>query len=85
MLKYFKIKHEGRHHSGIDDVKNIARIVQKLLSDGAKFDEYTTKRFGKTNICTDLLFRLKRKIKIKEEEQRLKAIDLTKDQDQKQK
>lgn len=31
MLKHFNIDHEGRHHSGIDDVKNICAIALKLL------------------------------------------------------
>ncbi|KAF7966633.1 hypothetical protein HWV62_37589 [Athelia sp. TMB] len=30
MLKYQKLQLEGRHHSGIDDCKNIARIVTKM-------------------------------------------------------
>ena len=31
MLKTLKIKLEGRHHSGIDDCKNIAKIVLNLM------------------------------------------------------
>eukprot|EP01084_Bolivina_argentea_P154612 269477_1 len=38
MLQHLNIKHTGRHHSGIDDVKNICKIVQRLLQMGAKFD-----------------------------------------------
>ena len=53
MLNYLNIKHSGRHHSGIDDVKNNCKIVQKLLLKGIKFD-YTTKNYGKTNIFTDI-------------------------------
>lgn len=31
MLRHFDLELEGRHHSGIDDSKNIARILKKLL------------------------------------------------------
>ena len=36
MLEILRINHEGRHHSGIDDTKNIARIVIALYEDGKK-------------------------------------------------
>ena len=32
MLDFFKIELEGKHHSGIDDSKNIAKILLKILS-----------------------------------------------------
>jgi len=35
MLKVLKIPHTGKHHSGIDDCKNIAKIVVKMIQDGA--------------------------------------------------
>jgi len=31
-------KLDGNHHSGIDDVKNISSIVEKMIEDGAIFD-----------------------------------------------
>ena len=34
MLRLLEITHEGRHHSGIDDCRNILKIVQKVQSDG---------------------------------------------------
>ncbi|KAF8898659.1 exonuclease RNase T and DNA polymerase III [Infundibulicybe gibba] len=34
MLNKLKIPLEGRHHSGIDDCKNICRIVQRMQEDG---------------------------------------------------
>ncbi len=37
MLKEFNIKLEGRHHSGIDDAKNLAKIVIHLLNNGKNF------------------------------------------------
>ncbi len=37
MLKLLNLKLEGRHHSGIDDVKNIAQIVLALLKKGVEF------------------------------------------------
>ncbi|RPD82022.1 exonuclease RNase T and DNA polymerase III [Lentinus tigrinus ALCF2SS1-7] len=36
MLRNAHMKLEGRHHSGIDDCKNILRIVQKMRKDGWK-------------------------------------------------
>jgi len=35
MLQSMKIKHQGTHHSGIDDCRNIALILQRILRDGA--------------------------------------------------
>ena len=38
MLNRLGIKHEGRHHSGIDDVRNITRICIELVQQHeAKF------------------------------------------------
>ncbi|TCD61313.1 ERI1 exoribonuclease member 3 [Steccherinum ochraceum] len=34
MLKVLKLELEGRHHSGIDDCKNILRIIQELKKQG---------------------------------------------------
>jgi len=53
MLQRLGIKHTGRHHSGIDDVKNICKIVQKMLMKGVQFD-YTTKQFQNGNISNDI-------------------------------
>jgi len=36
MLNRLQLPLEGRHHSGIDDSKNIARIVQRMQTDGWK-------------------------------------------------
>lgn len=33
MLKRFGLNFEGREHSGLDDSKNIARVVIKMLND----------------------------------------------------
>jgi len=41
MLQHLGLQHQGRHHSGIDDTKNIARIVVRLMEMGAVFN-YTT-------------------------------------------
>ena len=35
MLTRLGLKFEGRPHCGIDDARNIARITQMLLKDGA--------------------------------------------------
>ena len=36
MLHHAHMTLEGRHHSGIDDCKNILRIVQRMRKDGWK-------------------------------------------------
>ena len=36
MLRRAGMELEGRHHSGIDDCKNILRIVQRMRADGWK-------------------------------------------------
>lgn len=36
MLSNLGLEHEGRLHSGIDDARNLARIVIRLAQDGAK-------------------------------------------------
>ena len=33
MLQELGLKHEGHHHSGIDDCKNIARILRHLVTN----------------------------------------------------
>ncbi|ORY49925.1 Metallo-dependent hydrolase, partial [Rhizoclosmatium globosum] len=38
MLKHFHLPLIGRHHSGIDDARNIAAIAQALLKTGYVFD-----------------------------------------------
>eukprot|EP00472_Partenskyella_glossopodia_P003076 CAMPEP_0197528588 /NCGR_PEP_ID=MMETSP1318-20131121/25636_1 /TAXON_ID=552666 /ORGANISM="Partenskyella glossopodia, Strain RCC365" /LENGTH=480 /DNA_ID=CAMNT_0043083743 /DNA_START=96 /DNA_END=1538 /DNA_ORIENTATION=- len=37
MLDELEMKLEGRHHSGIDDCKNIARIAIRMMNDGCEF------------------------------------------------
>jgi ERI1 exoribonuclease 3 len=34
MLKYLNLNLDGRHHSGIDDCKNISKILSKIINDG---------------------------------------------------
>lgn len=34
LLEVMKIPHTGRHHSGIDDVKNIAEVLISMLKAG---------------------------------------------------
>ena len=41
MLNHCELPLEGRHHSGIDDCKNLARIVQKMLHEGWKVEGVT--------------------------------------------
>ncbi len=42
MLVHFGFKLEGRHHSGIDDTKNISKIILKIISDGHNDFKYNT-------------------------------------------
>ncbi len=35
MLEWLGLKLEGRHQSGLDDSRNIARILQELCKKGA--------------------------------------------------
>jgi len=39
MLKDLNIQHTGRHHSGIDDCKNIAEILKALAQRGYVLEE----------------------------------------------
>lgn len=39
MLELLELELEGRHHSGIDDCKNLTRVVQKLMQEGYKFTQ----------------------------------------------
>jgi inhibitor of KinA sporulation pathway (predicted exonuclease) len=39
MLEHLGIPLEGRHHSGIDDSRNIAKIVLHLIKNGMRFTE----------------------------------------------
>lgn len=40
MLDYLKIPLTGRHHSGIDDTCNIAKIMLKMIEDGHTSDNF---------------------------------------------
>lgn len=48
MLHELQLPHEGRHHSGLDDCRNIAKILHALLCGGAVVDEdsYSVSDFG---------------------------------------
>lgn len=35
MLQGLGVQHEGRHHSGIDDCRNIAKLMCELVRKGA--------------------------------------------------
>jgi len=43
MLNRLKMSLDGRHHSGIDDTKNLVKICQRMLQDSFQF-EYTWPR-----------------------------------------
>ena len=44
MLESLGLEFEGREHSGIDDVKNIARVIVQLVKDGCilKYNRFIT-------------------------------------------
>jgi ERI1 exoribonuclease 3 len=42
MLHQLDLEHEGRHHSGIDDTRNIAKIFLHLVNNGYKKFHYFT-------------------------------------------
>jgi len=56
MLSTFKIQHIGRHHSGIDDVRNITNCVRFMLKKGVLFKENgfnaNYKNESTANICS---------------------------------
>lgn len=39
MLTRLKMDLQGRHHSGIDDCRNIARILKKMIEDGVVLEQ----------------------------------------------
>ena len=40
MLDYLHIPLVGRHHSGIDDTRNIAKIMLKMIDQGHTFNNF---------------------------------------------
>jgi len=47
MLRQLNLELNGRHHSGIDDCHNIAKIIIKLFEDGFKYDMF---KINKVNL-----------------------------------
>ena len=39
MLEWCKLDLDGRHHSGIDDARNLSKIVMFLISHGFEFNQ----------------------------------------------
>jgi inhibitor of KinA sporulation pathway (predicted exonuclease) len=39
MLKYLDLSLDGRHHSGIDDCRNIAKIWEEMIQRGMKYSD----------------------------------------------
>jgi len=50
MLKKLNIPLEGKHHSGIDDSRNIAKIMIKMIQDGHKYDNFYFKTVSDISI-----------------------------------
>ncbi|RYR20921.1 hypothetical protein Ahy_B03g066144 isoform D [Arachis hypogaea] len=55
MMKELRIPLRGSHHLGIDDTKNIARVLQHMLLDGALI-QITARRNPKTPAEVNFLF-----------------------------
>ena len=49
MLRELDIPLLGSHHLGIDDAKNIARVVQRMMTDGASL-KITAKRISSSEV-----------------------------------
>ncbi|KAI4333630.1 hypothetical protein L6164_018411 [Bauhinia variegata] len=60
MMKELQIPLLGSHHLGIDDTKNIARVVQRMLADGAVM-QITARR--NPNSLGDVTFLFKNRIR----------------------
>ncbi|KMT13110.1 hypothetical protein BVRB_4g086520 [Beta vulgaris subsp. vulgaris] len=56
MLNELKISLVGSHHLGIDDTKNIARVVQRMLADGASI-QITARRNPGSPGSVEFLFK----------------------------
>lgn len=39
-LNFLQLTHEGTHHSGIDDCKNISNIAIRMINDGLAFENF---------------------------------------------
>ena len=59
MMRQLQMPTVGSHHLGIDDSKNIARVVQRMLADGAMM-QITAKRQSATG---DVKFLFKDRIR----------------------
>lgn len=55
MMNNRKIPMLGSHHLGIDDAKNIARVLQHMLSDGALMQITARRHTNSPNV--DFLFK----------------------------
>jgi len=52
MLSFLGLPLEGRHHSGIDDCRNITRILIQMIQDGCVF--HTTTSIGNSRIVEEI-------------------------------
>ena len=41
MMEFLGLPLEGRHHSGIDDTRNIARIMMHIIQNGGTYNHFT--------------------------------------------
>ena len=56
MLKGLQIPMTGTHHVGLDDAHNIARVLQRILIDGA-IVQITGKRSAKDPTVVKFMFK----------------------------
>lgn len=56
MMRELNIRPMGSHHLGIDDTKNIARVLQRMVADGAQL-QITAKRSSSDPVNVEFLFK----------------------------
>lgn len=56
MMKELNMPLVGKHHLGIDDTKNIARVLQRILVDGALM-QITARRSSSSLEKVEFLFK----------------------------
>jgi inhibitor of KinA sporulation pathway (predicted exonuclease) len=50
MLESLGLTLEGRHHSGIDDTRNIAKIMLKIIEDGGTYKHFKINYLNNNNV-----------------------------------
>lgn len=48
MLRHLQLSLDGHHHSGIDDTKNLSKIISKMILDGYRFTTKSIRDYSST-------------------------------------